>query len=56
MNRQDLEKGLAKYIPPETVSSICELIIELKVHMRVSKQRSWEITVHYTMARVTVFL
>jgi len=40
MNRQDLEKGLAKYIPPETVSSICELIIELKVHMRVSKQRS----------------
>ncbi len=40
MNRQNLEQGLSKYIPQETVSSICDLIIELKVHLRVSKQRS----------------
>lgn len=40
MTREDLEKGLIKYLPPDTVEPLAALIIELKVHLRVSKQRS----------------
>lgn len=40
MTVEELEKGLGKYIPPAAVPSIARLVVELNVHLRISKARS----------------
>ncbi len=40
MNRTALESGLNKYIPEHAVSMLATWIIELEVHLRVSKART----------------
>lgn len=40
MTQDDLVKGLSKYLPPDTAVPMAQLIVEHKVHMRVSRERS----------------
>lgn len=40
MTTEELAKGLAKYLPPDAVAPMATMIVELKVHLRVSKERS----------------
>ena len=40
MQRENLEIGLARYIPEQTVAPIAEHIVNLKVHLRITKERS----------------
>jgi SprT protein len=40
MTRDDLVKGLSKYLPPNTAEPMAQMIVELNVHLRVSRERS----------------
>lgn len=40
MTKEELEKALGNYIPSATVSPIASLVIDLKVHLRITKERS----------------
>lgn len=40
MTREQLENGLAKYIPPAAVSLLAQWVIELNAHLRITRARN----------------